>query len=285
MYFSKTESTPQICVLCTQPTHYRVKCRSRYLRSRSSHSLPKHRTCRTWNDITAEICSNCNNKLDIQKLLDSAYKKEDERSYNIFLRACQNFKADKENLQLLFNGFANIDHEIYGQNIPDEIITICIEFCFAVDRLVDKTNTAKFNTEYGDYGKHCEWSCNDTILKVSDPYNLRVYDVPTSRSFIRKIWRIKVLDHDENESMDLQIGLATNVWSHKSEDEQAIRFVDNDIKVGDVITMIYIQDEKMLYAANDKSWHTIDKISLKPSSSPLLMIIINCNVTVQLLQK
>ena len=135
----------------------------------------------------------------------------------------------------------------------------------------------------------CKFSGNDTIVKRTMPtenisvmmkqnMHCKVFGcVNVWKSKItRKLWKIKILDHDGTntnyKSIDFSIGVGGTIQ----------RF-NKDIGVGDVIHIVYIQDDKtnVLYGINGI---LVGAMELEMYAMGVLMIKIDCNITLQMLQ-
>ncbi len=258
--------------------------------------------CNTWNHISRssdwQSCNVCGYKIILKhNALEKAELKEEQRLNNIFLIACNNFNSNKVNLNLLFYGFIHfeIDDINLYENIPMDIIKACIIFSYDINKL-ETPIADQFNKDYPfnyiNKPHKIEFSDNNTILKWEMPPKTaarkKVYGCfeVIHPNCVRRKWKIKILDHDENTPIDVSMGIGCPFMDMLVTDddngmhEKTKRF-NKDIKNGDVITMLFVYEQKISFKVNGDLVHTMDA---NITGSIFLLLEINCNITIQLLQ-
>ena len=281
---SKEAADPQTCGTCSSPTNFKIYCR-RWKKSRRSR-------CHTWNDINAESCKKCNGKvINRLKKLNEAYLNEEYRFYHIFLRACNNFNSDQQNLYSLFYGFIRskeVDHRI-----PLDIIKLCIMFAYDIDKLKSTPIADAFDgmldgcydldpssvilSEKERRLQYKNYEMQETNTNFQGCFDL----VRSQKFYIRKVWKIKILDYDKITPIDLDVGL----YRGRHCDQITHNFSHN-LKIGDVICVTFILEECVAVGINGCM---IQEISLKDKwdetkdAPSCLMVQVNCNITIEIL--
>eukprot|EP01083_Nonionella_stella_P066632 175644_1 len=238
-------------------------------------------------------CNKCGFTLDVSASLKIAELKEDERQRTIFLKACDNFNSNADNLMLLMYGFVNDleDIRIYN-NMPLEIMEFIAAFCFNVMLLKEKKDVFGIVFEAAQtksiWKKH--WnesqsnSINRSMLRFDDKNEecwawtnadrrQSVYgkDVIDSRNKIfRKLWKIQILDqlNVKYGEINISIGIACS-------DGQLYTAKIRNLKSGDVIDMLYFvqgDTSELSFAVNGTTKDvSISEIPLKTYKLVLVM--------------
>eukprot|EP01083_Nonionella_stella_P279858 951940_1 len=238
-------------------------------------------------------CNKCGFTLDVSASLKIAELKEDERQKTIFLKSCDNFNSNADNLRLLMYGFVNESNDIrIYNNMPMEIMEFITAFCFNVMLFKEKKDVFEIGFEAAQtesiWKKH--WnesqsnSINRSMLRFDDKNEecwawtnadrrQSVYgkDVIDSRNKIfRKLWKIQILDqlNVKYGEINISIGIACS-------DGQLYTAKIRKLKVGDVIDMLYfVQSDtsELSFAVNGTTKDvSISEIPLKTYKLVLVM--------------
>lgn len=160
-----------------------------------------------------KYCLCCGNFLIAkkEKTRDEIELNEARRLNSIFLKGCDNFHSNKQNLLLLLYGYINfiIQNKNLYDEIPLDLIQICMPFCYNLEKLNPIQNA------WSD--KHMSRS---TIIPFKD-------DIP------RRLWKMKVVYCDLNESSPIQI-FAGRI---------SINFDKYALKDNDIISLLYLHEK------------------------------------------
>lgn len=285
------------------------------IRCNHTTSPSPRRYCDTWNEITSAHCSQCEIEINSNKckrLLESAQSEEVKRSNIIFWKACTNFHSATENLNLLFYGYIHfqvMDIKLYLR-VPMDIIKACIVYAYDINTLNAPIPISDSFVSYDQYDG-LEFFANDTILKWRHNFNKGIV-YGRNKVSVRRMWKVKVIDYDQSTPIDFTIGIK-NVPSFFKDSRRRVllepvaqrnfamqcmtsfysaarmyRYYEGtmrfeEINVGDIITVLVIDKRKVLFKCNEKFVGDID-ISGQITDNVVLMIEINCGITLELLQ-
>ena len=307
-YFHEITSTN--CIFshsCKSQTVYKILCRDILVNSFNGlFAINDHKQCNTWNHIDTKICRVCKNRIQVVESLEFVQLKEEQRLNRTFLKACNNSYSERHNLHLLFYGYIHSeikDMNLY-QYIPKDIIALIVMFSYNMDRIVRPIGD-KFNVELKNrksvrnwlqrfgYNNYAKWFNNNTILKWKMPrecqhdHIFKVYGCfKITGKCVRKIWKIKILDINEADKIDLRIGLTDCMSGITMKFNECNH---DKIKVGDIITMIYFSR----YVSNNNRASVLfelNGVNIFESHCDLrgfqlqLVISFDCDLSIQLLQ-
>ena len=264
-----------------------------------SHSQQK---CNTWHNLDVKQCNICHQEFDskwIQSEIEWVHSKDEQRLCDIFERGCNDHNTAQENLYLLLYGFIR-SQIVSDMHIPEDIIELCAGFVYDVKKMREKIADKFSSWKIGGfaYDENCaEISEQSTIVKWTnhDYFTTNiVYGCHSialiSTEFIRREWKLKILTCDENEPVDFQVGLVPLIdkWTNKLKHPEKViigkRFTSDDVKEGDVITMICTYRQKVSFRINGDLIDIKDIAKKHSLFSVYLGVQIDCNITLQILQ-
>ena len=162
------------------------------------------------------------------------------------------------------------------------------------DELAYGNGLPDYRTELTDNRRTVKWVKNEIRYKVYG--KCRVWSKDNKMQSCRRMWKCKVLSNEES-TIDFKIGICkpgnwntTNIYTERKDSYQDLnlsyertrRFYDNKVKVGDIITILLIQNDKLWFKQNDKIVGL--PINVSSGFDPCcLMIAFNSNTTLQLL--
>eukprot|EP01084_Bolivina_argentea_P280462 479649_1 len=199
------------------------------------------------------------------KFSDLLNKKEEKFRVE-FMKACDNFNSDKENISFLIHGYLN---SINNMKLYETISTIqnimnkCVNYCMIFEN--DKWSSDVKHSTNG----HAILSHKQNNIEISEgATKLKVIKYGYGECFaihrlfnnsqIRKLWKIQINYTPKNESaLSFGIGMDNYAKRHQWYVENSV--MDKKlIKNGDIITMLFIQtgNEKNLlkFAINGKKY-------------------------------
>ena len=202
----------------------------------------------------------------------------------------QNFRTNKENLELLFNKY--IDQNNVDLEIPKVILDLCILFFgFGHNKLDNIQDRFDFKSAMKQYRKSQAYAFDPNALKIDEsgsiiqwnpfqmfPMNLKLSTMKLAvrmSGIYRKLFRIKILSYDT--SLCKPVNISVGFSGRKYKIDTLLDAYSSIVTVGDIISILYMN--KTLYFGINDIMHK----QLKVTEFTPLEIVIFDKMSLQLL--
>ena len=171
-----------------------------------------------------------------------------------FLLSTRNPYSIKKNLDLLLSGYINYDHKFF----PIDIATCCAEFCYGtIDNLEKREKELNVRKRDEFYFIDHDESNAKWMRGLNE----------IQKKQTKRIWNVQILRADNENGMDLSIGIANQYGTPKNtyfmnivKDRILTKGGIINVKTGDIISVVYIRQmvnmpvepKRIIFFINDR---------------------------------